>query len=112
MRIHSILAALSLFISLVNAAFLWPLLHAKPLVFIDTQTLFGQFIKQLATHNTSPSKAIHLTQAFKRTLNQALQDYAQTHRTVIFEKKQRLVGGVDVTQDIASLLMQRLRQAP
>lgn len=90
----------------------WVVVHyLKPqLLTVDSKALERTLVLKLAEKPLTEEKLLQITKRFHEALKTAIQDYAKSHEALIFDKKESLAGGKDITFEMmqkASLLLRK-----
>jgi len=100
--------------SIVFIGMLFILLVLKSLLFssssvgqVDVNRIKGQFIRNLAEHKLSKTKAQAATILFNKALRLSLQEYASAHHLVLVKKGAILEAG-SKTKDVTEVLMKEV----
>ena len=95
--------------SCVIAGLLYWMTPQSEIAFFDKEAVQGQFIRQLAEIKATESQVEQSTRRFNEVLNKVLVATAKQKKAVILNKKDVLVGGIDITDEIRLNLSQAMR---
>ncbi|RUR14093.1 TrbI F-type domain-containing protein [Legionella sp. km772] len=108
MKSIPLLKSLSAALLVVAGLFYW-MTPKTQIAFFDKEAVQGQFIRQLAEIKATESQVEQSTRRFNEVLNKVLVATAKQKKAVILNKKDVLVGGIDITDEIRLNLSQAMR---
>ncbi|HHS8465256.1 TPA: TrbI F-type domain-containing protein [Legionella pneumophila] len=108
MKSIPLLKSLSAALLVVAGLFYW-MTSKTQIAFFDKEAVQGQFIRQLAEIKATESQVEQSTRRFNEVLNKVLVSTAKQKKAVILNKKDVLVGGIDITDEIRLSLSQAMR---
>lgn len=80
------------------------------IVLFDSAAIQAQLVRQLAEHQVNEKQVSQTTQQIKKNLHMLLTQYAKQHHVLIFDRREVLAGGEDITIEIAKKLSQAMRK--
>ncbi|QLZ68943.1 hypothetical protein FOLKNPGA_01723 [Legionella sp. PC1000] len=81
------------------------------IVLFDSAAIQAQLVRQLAEHQANEKQVSQTTQQVKKKLHMLLTQYAKQHHVIIFDQREVLAGGEDITAEIANKLSQTMRRS-
>ncbi|WP_454784009.1 TrbI F-type domain-containing protein [Legionella sp. WA2024007413] len=81
------------------------------IVLFDSAAIQAQLVRQLAEHQANEKQVSHTTQQIKQKLHLLLTQYAKQHHVIIFDQREVLAGGENITSEIANKLSQTMRKS-
>lgn len=83
------------------------LFSSSPVGLVDVNRIKGQFIRNLAEHKLSSTKARAATILFNKSLKRSLQEYAKAHHMVLV-KKDAILEADSKTKDVTEAVMKEI----